>query len=438
MGPLLQNCKVNFKSGPLGKIPTDTVAWFFKIRNPNLCNIFGFKNSTAEHAQILYSYNYADKPDERICGLKKCDMTGTLFVEPTKALFKDADPTLETTVTTEIKADGEKFQYGYMRLFINGTAGDVYNLSVMNMTGEGANKYTVTLAQTGWNAVMIELFNPDEVVSGGWIGENGSIKLIVTPETGSNFELSTIELFEDIYDLVKDQTFGFTCISDFSGDLALTITEDLCATPEYDETATKIERSLTATNIIGELADFHNMTRRLKDSEHYMQTRDKFTAKSETVDGIEYATFVIPELADNLCPRLVVQPQNCEFDTLYHVDIDKDMTTIELPEEQFFLKGNKVFMSKAYVDTEIVVSYPIVVEGTAWDITSDDLNDQHYQMEMVTPINGDEYLIKADNVLLTALPFTWTNAAGTFTVPYTMAKDDQGKYGRIVKVDHRK
>ena len=153
----------------------------------------------------------------------------------------------------------------------------------MNMTGEGANKYTVTLAQTGWNAIMIELFNPDEVVSGGWIGENGSIKLIVSPETGSNFELSTIELFEDIYDLVKDQTFGFTCISDFSGDPALTITEDLCATPEYDETATKIERSLTATNIIGELADFHNMTRRLKDSEHYMQTRDKFTANLQII-----------------------------------------------------------------------------------------------------------------------------------------------------------
>lgn len=436
MGPLLQNCKVNFKSGPLGKIPTDTVAWFFKIRNPNVCNIFGFKNSTAGDAAILYSYNLADKPDERICGLKKCDMTGTLFVTPNKAATGE-DP-IVSTVTTEIKADGEKFQYGYMRLFINGTAGDKFELSIMNMTGTGANKYTVTLAETGWNAVMIELFNPAEVVSGGWVGENGSIKLVITPKQQTKFELSTIELFENIYDLVKDQTFGFSCISDFSGDPALTITEDLCATPQYDESATKIERSLTATNMIGELADFHNLTRRLDDSEHYMQTRGEFTAKSETVNGVEYATFVIPELANNLCPRLVVQPQNCKFDTLYHVDIDKDMTTIELPEEQFFLKGNKVYMSKAYINTDIVVSYPIIVEGTAWDITSDDLNDQHYQMEMVTPINGDEYLIKADNVMLTALPFTWTNAAGTFTVPYTMVKDDQGKFGRIVKVDHRK
>ncbi|WDA70084.1 hypothetical protein [Lactococcus lactis] len=436
MGPLLQNCKVNFKSGPLGKIPTDTVAWFFKIRNPNLCNIFGFKNSTAENASILYSHNYADKPDTRICGLEKCDMSGTLFVTP-KTAATGEDP-IVTTVTTEIKANGENFQFGYLRVFIDGKAGDKFGLSVMNMTGEGANKYSVTLAQTGWNAVVIELFNPKETVSGGWIGENGSIKLVVTPGQQTAFELSTVELFEDIYDMVKDQTFGFTCISDFSGDPALTITEDLCAIPGYDETATKIERSLTATNIIGELADFHNMTRRLKDSEHYMQTRGKFTAKSETVNGTEYATFIIPELADNLCPRLVVQPQNCEFDTLYHVDIDKDMTTIELPEEQFFLKGNKVFMSKTYVNTDIIVSYPIVVEGTAWDITSDDLNDQHYQMEMVTPINGDEYLIKADNVMLTALPFTWTNAAGTFTVPFTMAKDDQGKFGRIVKVDHRK
>lgn len=432
MGTLLENCKPNFKSCPIGKLPTDSVAYFYKLRDVNRCNIYGFKHSIAENAKSLYSYNYADKPDEKICGLDKCDMTGTLFVTP------NGDEGKFAVVTTEIKANGEDFQYGYKRVFVYGNKGDKFDIAVMNMTGTGANKYSVTLAESGWNAVVFELFNPDEVVAGGWIADNGSIKLVVTAKQAGAFRLSTAELFADIHDMVKDQTIGFICISDFSGDPALTLTEDLCDIPQYDETATTIERSLTATNIIGELADFHNITRRQKNSEHLVQTRDEFVAKMETLDGVEYAVFTIPELADIKCPRLLVQPQNCEFDTLYHVDIDNDSTVVELPEEHFFRKGNKVYLSKAYEGTKVVVAYPIWIEGTAWDITTEDLNKQHYQMEMVTPICGDEYVIKADNVMLTALPFTWTNAAGTFTVTYTMAKDSFGKYGTIVKIDQRK
>lgn len=432
MGTLLENCKPNFKSCPIGKLPTDSVAYFYKLRDANRCNIYGFKHSEAENSSILYSYNYADKPDEKVCGLDKCDMTGTLFVTPNGGEGKFA------AIATEIKANAEDFQYGYMRVFVHGNEGDYFDLSVMNMTGTGSNKYTVSLVETGWNAIVIELFNPNDVVSGGWIADNGAIKLIINAKQAEPFRLSTAELFEDIHALVKDQTIGFTCISDFSGDPALTLTEDLCAIPEYDETATTIERSLTASNIIGELADFHNITKRQKNSEHLVQTRDEFTAKASLLGGNEYAMFTIPELADIKCPRLLVQPQNCEFDTLYHVDIDNDLTVIDLPEEQFFRKGNKIYMSKEYVGTKVVVAYPIWIEGTAWDITTEDLNKHHYQMEMVTPICGDEYVIKADNVMLTALPFTWTNAAGTFTVTYSMAKDSYGKYGTIIKIDQRK
>lgn len=432
MGLLLDKCKPNFKSCAIGKLPTNSVAYFYKLRDPNRCNIYGFKHSEVENGSILYSYNYTDKPDEKICGLDKCDMTGTLFVTPNGGEGAFAE------VTTEIKANGEDFQYGYKRVLFYGKKGDAFDIAVMNMAGTGSNKYTITLAEDGWSAVVIELFNPDEVVAGGWVADNGSIKLVITAKQAEPFRLSTDELFEDIHDMVKDQTIGFTCVSDFSGDPALTLTEDLCAIPEYDETATTIERSLTASNIIGELADFHNITKRQKNSEHLVQTRDEFTAKPETLDGVDYAVFTIPELADIKCPRLLVQPQNCEFDALYHVDIDNDSTVIDLPEEHFFRKGNKVYMSKAYEGTKIVVAYPIWIEGTAWDITTEDLNNQHYQMEMVTPICGDEYVIKADNVMLTALPFTWTNAAGTFTVTYTMAKDSFGKYGTIIKIDQRK
>ncbi|MDT2685807.1 hypothetical protein [Enterococcus gallinarum] len=435
MGTLLENCKARFKSCPIGKLQTDSVAYFYKLRDPNRCNIFGFKHSIASNdGGVLYSYNYEDKPDEKVCGLDKCDMTGTLFVTPSSA--EEAKPPV---VVTEIKANAENFQFGYLRVFVYGSKNDNFKLSVSTMlSSTDSNDYDVTLAQDGWNAVMIELFNPDNVTGVGWVADNGSIKLTITPNGMNSFRLSTAELFSDIYDLVKDQTIGFTCVTDFSGDPSLTLTEDLCDIAQYDETATTIERSLTASNIVGELADFHNITRRQNSTEHLVQTRDEFTAVLETVNDIEYATFNIPELADIQCPRLLVQPQNCEFNTLYHVDIDNDQSFIILPEEQFFRKNNKIFMNSSFAGAKIVVAYPIWVEGTAWDITAADLNKQHYQMEMVTPICGDEYVIKADNVMLTSLPLTWTSGAGTFTVGYTMAKDSYGKYGSIIKLDQRK
>lgn len=432
MGLLLDACKPAFKSCSFGKLQTDTVAYFYKMRDVNRCNIYGFKNSTASDASILYSYNYSDKPDEKICGLDKCDMTGTLFVTNQAS---DGD---FASVTTQIQANGEDFQYGYLRVFIYGNAGDKFTLIVKNADGTAANSFDITLANDGWNPEVIELFNPTLTVGNGWVGENDSFNLIVEAKQADDFRLSTAELFEEIYDMVRDQTIGFTCISDFSGDPALTLTEDLCSTDEYDDTATKIERTITASNIIGELADFANITRRQKASEHLAQTRDEFTATAETLNGVDYAVFTMPEMADITCPRLLVQPQDCRFDTLYHSDVDNDSSTIDLPEDYYFRKGNKVYMHKSYVGATIVVAYPIWIEGTAWDITSDDLNKQHYQMEMVTPICGDEYLIKADNVFLTAIPLSWTDKAGTFTVPFTMSKDNFGKYGTIVKIDGRK
>lgn len=439
MGTLLENCKAKFKSCAIGKIKSDSIAYFYKLRDVNRCNIFGFKNSIATNGSIMYSYNYGDKPAERICGLKKCDMSGTLFVTPTKP--EEGEEPVVTTVTTQIKANAESFQYGYLRLFIHGNPGETYDLSVSNATKldtPGSNDFVLKLNDYGWNTFVVELFNPDKTTQFGWVAMNDAMKLVITPRQQEPFRLSTVELFEDIYGLVSDQTIGFECISDFSGDPALTITEDLCDIPSYDETATTIERSLTATNIIGELAEFHNITKRQKNSDHLVQTRDKFTAVYEKVNEIEYATFTIPELEEVQCPRLLVQPQNCEFDTLYHVDIDNDVNAFEIPEEQYFRKGNKIYLSKAYVGTDVVVAYPIWIEGTGWDITTEELNKHTYQMELVTPICGDEYLIKADNVMLTSLPMTWTNAASSFTVGYTMAKDSYGRFGQIVKIDQRK
>ncbi|EGP4894213.1 hypothetical protein FI615_001700 [Enterococcus faecium] len=432
MGGLLNNCRPKFKSCAAGKLQSDSVAYFYKIRDPKLCNIYGFKTAVASHATILYSHNYKDKPEEKICGLDKCDMSGTLFVTP-----ETGEQANQSNVMTQIKANGEDFQFGYLRLFMYGVG--EYKIIIQNLDDDkNMNIYNVEVLNDSWNPVMLELFNPDEVIGTGWIGKNSGIVIIVEPKQSQPYRLSTIEIFETIQDIVSDMTIGFTCITDFSGDPSLTITEDLCDVQGYDSKATKIERSLTANNIIGELAEFHNITKRQKELEHLVQTRGEFIAKEETDNGIRFATFTIPELADIRCPRLLIQPLNCETNPFYHVDIDNDMNLIAIQEDQFFRKGNKVYVNEAYIDTKFVVAYPIFVEGIAWDITTEEMENIHYQMEMTTPICGDEYVIKADNVLLTALPFTWTSEAGQFTVPFTMAKDNQGKFGTIIKVDKRK
>lgn len=431
----LDKCRPNFKSRAFGKISTDSVAWFTKLRNPKQCNIFGFRNSEVTDGSILFSKLFSDRPDEIICGLEKCDMTGTLFVTPETP---GEGATVVTKVTTEVDKNGEPFQYGYLRVLISGKKGDTFDLTVKNKGSENGNKYTAILNNDGWNAVVLELFNPDEVIGTGWLGEPVGFLFVVEPKQATQFELSTLELFENAYDLVKDQTIGFTCITDFSGDPTLTITEDTCTIPTYDDTATTIERSITANNIIGELGDFGGLYKRIDKSQFPVKRNGDFKAVSKTLNGVEYGAIEIPDLAPIQCPHLVVQPQNCEFEVLQHMQVDGAVNKVTIPEDMYFVENETVYVKKTYIDAKFIVAYPRMENGTAWEITTKELNEAKYYMEMTTPIGKDEYLLRADNVLATGLPLTWTREAGTMTIPYSMVKDGDGKFGTFVKLDNSK
>lgn len=432
---ILSSCKKNFKSGSVGKLDTNAVAYFTKNKSTANCNILGFAKSIVEDGKVLYSHRYVDKPEEKFCGLDRCDMTGVLFVTPD---VPEEGEEVSTVVTTEIGVSGETFQYGYERFMIYGKAGDKFDVTIKNPGEKGGNKFNIVLKEDGWNAIVLELFTPDEVVDGGWIATDGPFHMVVEPKQETEFRLSTVEMFENAYELVRDQTIGFTCISDFSGDPALTLTENTCDIPVYDEAATTIERSITASNIIGDLSDFGPLTRRTDISEHTVQTTGQFVAKAETVEGQDYAVITLPDLAEVKCPAFLIQPQNCNYESLYHMNIDGTASNVEVPDDMYYREENKIFLSASYVDETFIIAYPITVSGTAWDITTDGMNDYSYSMEMVVPIKGEDWIIKADNVKVTGLPWTWTGEAGSLTIPYTMVRESGGKYGQMIKVDNRK
>ena len=434
MAGIVSNCNPKLKSFALGKVDSNAVAWFTRIRSIQECNITGFRRADIKDGSGYVSNKNSDKPDGVICGLDKCDVTRTLTVTPnTPEEGKD----VSTQVTVPIDKTGSKFQYGYDRFLIKGNAGDEFDITIFNKddTSNG-NSYSVTFKQDGWNVIVLELFNPDAVVGTGWIGNDNGFEMVIKPKQATEFSLSTNELFESANDLVRDQTFGFSCISDFSGDPALTITEDLCDVPTYDPTATTIERSITATKMMGEFAEFGGMTRRIDTSEFPVQTTGEFKPVSKTVSGKEYAVITLPDLAEITCPAFLVQPQNCDYTELRHMNIDGTSSAVELPDDMFFVDGDEIYMDISHLDESFVIAYPIMVSGTAFEITVDELNANRYHMEMTLPIGSKQYILQADNVLMTGIPWTWTNEAGTFTLPYTMVKDSDGKYGRFIRVDN--
>lgn len=431
----LDKCRPSFKSRSYGKIDTDSVAWFTKIRDPQQCNIFGFRHSETTDGVGQFSKQYSDRPDEIICGLEKCDMTGTLFVTPDTPQPSGA---VTTKTVAEIDKNGEPFQFGYARLLMYGKKGDSFDLTLRMKGTQNGNKYNVVLKDDGWNAVVIELFNPDELLGTGWIGEPIGFFLDVEPKQVNEFRVSTFELFESAYDLVKDMTIGFTCVTDFSGDPALTITDDICTIPSYDDTATTIERSITANNIIGEPADFGGIYKRTNKYEFTVKRNGRFKANEKVLNGVTYAAIEIPDLAPIKCPHLVVQPQNCELPILYHMQVDNTINKVNIPEDMYFIEDETVYMKDVYADADFIVAYPRIENGTGWEITTKELNQAKYYMEMITPIGKDEYVLKADNVLVTGLPLTWTREAGTMTIPYSMVKGIDGVFGTFVKLDNSK
>jgi len=428
-------CNPIQKSKSYGKIKTDSVAWFTRKRDPQQCNIFGFRNSETDNGDGLFSTMFSDRPDEIICGLDKCDMTGTIFLNPANATPTEGEYLINTT---EVDTDSEPFQFGYLRVLVYGKKDDELIFTVKNKGEENGNQYNITLNKDGWQAVVIEMFQPDTILGTGWIASPLGFNFVTEVKKGAEIRLSTLELFDNKLALIKDATIGFRCITDFSGDPALTITEDLCTIPTYDDTATTIERQIVASEIIGEIGDFAPMFKRNDQLMFPVKRSRKIKAITKELHGVTYGAIELPDLAEVRCPYLVVQPQNCEYDLLSHMQVDGTINKVDLPEDMYFVENETVYVKKTFIDYEFIVAYPRMEYGTAWDITTKELNQSRYMMEMITPIGGKEYQLISDNILATAIPLTWTREAGTMTIPYSMVKNGDGKFGTFVKLDNNK
>lgn len=445
---LIDKCAPRIKSQGFGKLDSNAVAWFTRRTTGKKCNLLGFRYAQVANGFASFSSAYKDKPDEILCGLNKCDMTGVLTVEPsadarnTPLTGEETNPGVikKTSVKTPIKAVGEKFQYGYTRFLIKGKAGDKFDIYLSNKGDQkNKSKYTRTLKEDGWNVLVFENFTPDEIIGKGWLGTEDAYELTVEPQQDKVFSLSTIELFENIYEMVRSQRFGVTCLNEFTPETELTTTEDVCDLPQYDETATTMELTLNYAKFIGDTFAFGGLTTRSDQAEHPVDKTDKFTTKVEVIDGVKYAYVTLPDLADVKCASFMVQPQDCAVDTLEYIDNEGAAGSLDLPDNMFFREGNRLYFSDSYRDTEMVINYPTLISAQAYEIGVDELNRNTYSLQIELPYgkNKSAYL-QLDNVLVTGIPWTWTKEDAQLELPVTAVRDSEGHYGRWLIEDNIK
>jgi len=439
---LLSQCQPKFNAQGMGKLGKDAMARITRRKAGEACNILGFRKGQIENGKATFSNAYKDKPDEKLCGMEKCDMTSVVTV--TDVVVKpDGEDGLpaegQTTFVTPMSVSGEKFQYGYTRFLLKGKAGDVFDIYLRNAKGDkDQSKFTYTLNEDGWNVVVLENFNPDNVIGNGWIGTDAGYEMVIVPKQASEFAMSTIELFENIYDMQRSQAFALTCLNEFTPSTELTTTEDVCDMPQYDETATTMEITLNGAQFVGDMFDFGGLTKRSDKAEFPVNKNGEFVPKTEIVDGVEYSYITLPDLANVKCANFMVQPQNCDYETLKFIDGTGNIGSMELPDDVFVREGNRLYFSGSYKDQKMVVSYPTMISGQSYEIGVNELNKNRYSLEIEVPYGKKSAILVLDNVMLTSIPWTWTKEESSFELPMTATRDALGRYGRWIIPDNVK
>lgn len=439
---LLSNCAPTFASQTLGKLSKEATARITRVKSGESCNILGFRKGQPVDGKASFSTAQKDKPDEKLCGMDKCDMTSVVTVTDVKVKENGEDglPVAgQTQFVTPMSVSGEKFTYGYTRFMAKGKAGDKIEIYLRNSKEDkNQSKYNYTLKEDGWNVVVIENFNPDTVIGSGWVGTTDGYEMVIVPKQESDISLSTIELFENAYEFERTQSFILTCLNEFTPETELTTTEDVCDMPQYDETATTMEITLNGAQFVGDMFGFGGLTKRSDKAEYPVAKNDKFVATKEVVDGVEYSMITLPDLADIKCPAFLVQPQDCELGTLKYLEGTGNIGSMEVPDDAFIRDGNKLYFNSTYADAEVIVGYPTMISGQAYTIGVNELNRNRYRLEIELPYGKGSAILVLDNVMITSIPWTWTKEEGAFELPMTATRDVRGNYGKWIIPDNEK
>ena len=412
----------------LAKLKKSTEIDLALLRDLPDCRIIKAKAYTAISG--TYTWDNYERPVNRFeCMPKGCSTSGTLNLVANE------------TGTYRIPGDAREVAAGVITFYVKGTAPTTVTVKVSDSdTFTNADVYTVSavFADDGYAPIVIDLTKePDSVEGNGWTAEAVSYIQISLSKVGG---VSTIGFFEAMEDFELNQTVKLSCMSSIGGTFDIPTIEARCAEAQYDENVNSVSFPVTAALVSSNWLFLNPLMGKGTADEGFMMTTVKKTVEAYAVDGKDYGRIILTDAAEACSFFAIQRVDGCDPDLLTEIS----MPTIQDFDIMHFQKietanGVELIFNADLVGVEMLVSYPKAVEAEEYVLNTDNLNEVRVRMTVPymaesAGVEGVKYVLVANNVLVTSVPFTVTDQDTSFPFTFTILRDQDGNFIHLYKI----
>ena len=412
----------------LAKLKKSTEIDLALLRDLPDCRIIKAKNFAAISG--TYTWDNYNRPVNRFeCMPKGCSTSGTLNLAQSG------------TVTYRIPGDAREIAAGVITFYVKGTAPTTVTVKVSDSdTFTNADVYTVSavFADDGYAPIVIDLTKePGSVEGNGWTAEAVSYIQISLSKIGG---VSTIGFFEAMEDFELNQTVKLSCMSSIGGTFDIPTIEARCAEAQYDENVNSVSFPVTAALVSSNWLFLNPLMGKGTADEGFVMTTVKKTVEEYTVDEQTYGRIILTDAAEACSFFAVQRVDGCDPDLLTEIS----MPTIQDFDIMHYQKietanGVELIFNADLVNVEMLVSYPKAVEAEEYVLNTDNLNEVRVRMTVPymaesAGVEGVKYVLVANNVLVTSVPFTVTDQDTSFPFTFTILRDQDGNFIHLYKI----
>lgn len=378
-----------------------------------------------------YTWDNYSRPTNRFeCLPKGCSTSGTLNLSANE------------TVTYRIPGDAREIAAGVITFYVKGTAPITVTVKLSDSnTFTNADVYTVSvpaMLDDGFAPVVVDLTKePTSDIGDGWTPAALSYVQISLSVAGG---LSTLGFFESMEDFELNQTVKLSCMSSIGGTFDFPTIEARCAEAQYDENVNSLSFPVTAALISSNWLFLNPMMGKGEAAEGFTVETIKKTVEEYTVGSKHYGRIILTDAAEACSFFAIQRADGCDADLLQEISLptiqDFDVVHFQKIETD---NGVELIFNADLVGVEMLVSYPRKVDAEELVMNTDNLNETRVRMTVPyeaenTGVESVKYVLVANNVLVTSVPFTVTDQDTSFPFTFTILRDHGGDFIHIYKI----